>query len=308
MRKRDARAVRSGALALIPLALLASGCSIRALAVSALGNALASGGQTYARDDDPKLVESAIPFGLKTIEALIDQAPKHAGLLLAAASGFTQYAYAFVQEDADESESSNLAVATRDRARARALFVRARNYGLRGLEVRRPNFGTRLFKDPKSAVLELNRADVPFMYWTAAAWGSAIGLSKDQPEALGELSSVEVLIDRALELDEDFDHGAIHVILISYELARPPMGPDRFTRARQHFDRAVELSGGTLAAPYVALAEAVSVARADRAEFESLLDKALAIDPNRAPDVRLANLVSQRRARWLRTRVDELFF
>jgi len=31
--------------------------------------------------------------------------PQHAGLLLASASGFTEYAFAFIQEDADELEA-----------------------------------------------------------------------------------------------------------------------------------------------------------------------------------------------------------
>jgi predicted anti-sigma-YlaC factor YlaD len=52
----------------------------------------------------------------------------------------------------------------------------------------------------------------------------------------------------------------------------------------------------------------VSVAGPDRAEFERLLDRALAVDADAAPEFRLANLIAQRRAAWLRTRVDELFF
>jgi predicted anti-sigma-YlaC factor YlaD len=58
----------------------------------------------------------------------------------------------------------------------------------------------------------------------------------------------------------------------------------------------------------VTLAESVSVAVQDRAEFESLLDRALAVDADAAPEYRLANLIAQRRAAWLRTRVDDLFF
>jgi hypothetical protein len=45
------------------------------------------------------------------------------------------------------------------------------------------------------------KADVPSLYWTAACWGSAISLSKDQPDAIAEQPIVEALIDRAFELD-----------------------------------------------------------------------------------------------------------
>jgi len=74
-----------------------------------------------------------------------------------------------------------------------------------------------------------------------------------------------------------------------------------------HFDRAVSLTGGQQAGPFVALAEGVSVSRQDRREFESLLHRALAIDPDARPEWRLANLVVQRRARWLLSRADQLF-
>jgi predicted anti-sigma-YlaC factor YlaD len=69
----------------------------------------------------------------------------------------------------------------------------------------------------------------------------------------------------------------------------------------------VELTGEQLASPYVSLAETVSVSKQDRAEFESLLKRALAIDPNTKPEWRLSNIVMQRRARWLLSREDDLF-
>jgi hypothetical protein len=118
---------------------------------------------------------------------------------------------------------------------------------------------------------------------------------------------VEALIDRALELNESFDDGAIHSFLISYEPARQGAAGDPLERARRHFDRAWELSGGHQAGPLVSLAESVSIAARDRRGFQSLLERALAVDINARPEYRLANLVMQRRARWLLSRMDELF-
>jgi predicted anti-sigma-YlaC factor YlaD len=70
----------------------------------------------------------------------------------------------------------------------------------------------------------------------------------------------------------------------------------------------MELSGGTAASPMLSLAEAVSVEKQDKAEFVSLLNRALAIDVDSAPHMRLENVLAQRRARWLLERVDELFW
>ena len=65
-------------------------------ATNAVADAMADNGAVYAADDDMELVGAAVPFGLKTMEGLLAEVPEHRGLLLAAARGFTQYAYAYV--------------------------------------------------------------------------------------------------------------------------------------------------------------------------------------------------------------------
>ena len=292
----------------LPLLLvLLNGCSIKKMAINKLGDALSGSGTGFASDDDPELVKAAVPFSLKLIESLLAESPQHKGMLLAACSGFTQYSFAFVNQDADELEDTDIAAATRMRVRAKRLYLRARGYGLRGLEVKHPGFEQALRKNPKAAVKSATVSDVPLLYWTAAAWGSAISVSKDDPALVSDQIIVESLIDRALELDEDFDHGAIHGVLISYEMARQGVQGDPALRSKKHFDRAMELSGGKLASPLVSFAEAVSVQNQNRAEFQALLEKALAINPDAVPESRLQNLVAQRRARWLLGRVDDLF-
>src|SRR5213593_2770915 len=124
-------------VALCLLAALASGgCSIKKFAINKLGDSLANSGTTYAADDDPELVGQALPFSLKLVEGLLAEAPAHRGLLFAAASGFTEYAYVYVQQDADVLEGQDLERSTALRARARRLYLRARDYGLRGIEAR----------------------------------------------------------------------------------------------------------------------------------------------------------------------------
>jgi predicted anti-sigma-YlaC factor YlaD len=90
-------------------------------------------------------------------------------------------------------------------------------------------------------------------------------------------------------------------------MSRPNAGLQAEALARAHFSRAVELSAGKQAGPYVSLAESVCVEKRQRAEFERLLKQAIALDPGAQPEWRLANLVMQRRARRLLSRADELF-
>ncbi len=294
--------------ALLAFGLLAGpGCTtLKHTAVNQLGNALAESSSGFATDDDPELIRAAAPFSLKLIESLLAETPAHRGLRLAAASGFAQYAYVFLEQDADLLADQDYAGASLLRTRARRLYLRARDHGLRGLEATHEGFLRQLRADPKAAVRIAVAADVPLLFWTAAAWGAAITLSKDNADLIADQVRVEALIDRALELDERFEAGAIHAFLIPYEMARQGAAGAPAARARAHFDRAMELCAGGQAAPLVSLAEAVAVPQQDRAEFQALLQRALAIDPAAHPEWRLINLVMQRRARWLLARTDEL--
>lgn len=284
-----------------------SGCSIHGYAVNQFSNAVSRSGAVFASDDDPDLVKASSPFSLKLIESLLSENPRHRGLLLAATSGFTQYAFAFVQEEADETEARDLTEAEALRARARRLYLRAQGYGLRGLEAGHPGFSDALLAHPRAAAQGATKKDVPLLYWTACAWAKAISLSKDQPALVAQVPAMEALIDRALELDGSFDHGAIHGFLIAYEMSRQGAAGDPAARARQHFEQAMALSGGQEAAPLLAMAESVAVQKQDVQQFDSLLQQALAINPDAHRETRLVNLVMQRRARWLLSRKADLF-
>lgn len=300
---RIVRRILPSAISLLVL----SGCSIQTMAVNRIGDALAQGGTTFAADDDPDLVGEALPFSLKLMESLLAESPDHRGLLTATASGFTLYAYGFVERPGDEIASDEPEEAEYQRGRARRLYLRAKGYGLRGLDVAHPGFSSLLASDARAAVLAAKKDDVPLLYWTAASWGLAISLALDDPDMVADFPLVEALIDRALELDESWDGGTLHAFLVTYEQARMTGSGTAAERSQAHFDRAVQLSGGMLASPYVALAEAVTVKEQDHARFRELLETALAIDVDNRPEWRLANLLAQRRAQFLLDRIDELF-
>jgi hypothetical protein len=288
----------------VPLAL--SSCSVKRWAVRSVANALTGGVDVYGTDEDPELVRDALPFGLKTMESLLTVVPDHEGLLLALCQGFTQYSYAFVQAEGDLLVNSDYSRATRLHGRALRLYLRAHDYGLRGLERRHRGISAELQTDPVKAVARLEKRDLPLLYWTAASWGSAISLGKDRPELLADLPAIRALMERGLALDEGYDGGAIHEALILLDALPEAMGGSE-TRARGHFARAVELSKDTKASPYVTLATTVSVLRQDRREFEALLARALEFDPDRDPARRLVTIVLQRKARDLIERESDFF-
>ena len=290
------------------LALLAAttSCSINKMATKSVANSLTSGPDVFGTDDDPELIREAVPFGLKTMESLLQTLPKHRGLLLGLCRGFTQYGAGFIQPDAQTIEATDYARATAIRERALKLFLRARNYGLRGLELDHKGITQRLQTQPDQAAGEIKKPELPMLYWSAAAWGSAINLGKDRAELLADLGAVRALMARGLKLDETYDGGAFHEAMILLDALPKDMGGSP-ERAREHFKRAVELSKGRKASPYVTLAQSISVLTQNRREFRELLDQALAVDPNLDPSQRLATLIVQQQARDLLKREDDLF-
>jgi predicted anti-sigma-YlaC factor YlaD len=287
---------------------LTAGCSLKTYAINTVGNALASGNSVYETDDDLTLVGDALPFGLKLTESLLAQSPHHRGLLLTAVRGFALYSYGYVDWAASSAADEDLDRARELRQRARRLYLRAFGYGIRGLERSHPGLGTGLLRDPRAAVRAIGTkaGDVPFMYWSAASLGLAISASPGDAELLARLPEVEALLDRAMEIDEAWDEGALHEFKLVLAGAAPGV-PD-VPRIRKHYERAVELSRGRSASVHLAYAEAVSVPLQNAAEFRSLVQRALDVDPEETPERRLVNLLAHRRARWLAARADQLIF
>lgn len=298
--------MRTWALILAGGALL-SGCSLKHMALNAVADALSGNGDVFASDDDPELVRDAIPFGLKTYESILAELPEHRGLLQATASGFTQYSYAFVILEAERIEATDLARSRELRLRARKLFIRGRDYALRGLEVDHPGFAQRLREKPEAAVVEATAEDLGLLYWAGVSWAAALMANKDDLNLVAELPAAGALVARVLELDDAYERGSAHEFMISFEGSRSEAMGGSPKRARDHYRRAMELSLGKRASVPLALAEAVSVREQNLAEFRSLLDAALAVDPDAVPSQRLVNTLARRRAVWLKTRIPDLF-
>ncbi len=289
-----------------PLLLL--GCRTTGAKIAA--SAFTGSGDTFARDEDPELVRDAVPFALKTMESLLATIPDDVDLLRALAANFTQYGYAFVDQDADLAElDGKSAEARAGHERARKLFLRARDYGLRGLDELYPGISARLraARDLGPALARVKEKDADLLYWTAAAWALAIADGKSDMQLVSELPAPVAMMRRGLALDPTFEHGAFDEFFVTYEGGRSVADGGGPAVARAHMERALALSGGKKLGVRVAWAETVLVQGQDRAAFEAELRRVLAFDVDSAPEYRLANLIAQRRARALLAHLDDLF-
>lgn len=284
---------------MLALLLALAACSPRQLILQEAATALATQGQ--APEDDLVLAREASAFYLKLSESVLREIPSNVPLAGAVASGFTQYAYAFVQFDADRLDVKDARAAQKLRERAAKLYQRARRHAMTTLELHIPGFTKALASPTPQQWPSLAPDQVDLAYWAAASWGGQIALSKDQPHVVADLPLAMRLAQLAYAAAPQASRGALGSLMGTFEAARPGGSAQR---AVDYFDEAIGLDGRVSAAAYVAKAEAIALPAGDRPAFESLLKQALVTSATN-PD--LSNSVMRERALWLLDNTDDLF-
>jgi predicted anti-sigma-YlaC factor YlaD len=285
-------------------------CSLKKMAMNTVADTLAApeGGTVFTGDNDPELVGDAIPFAIKMYESIMASIPQHRQLRLRTGSIYIMYANAFLQTPANLLGEEEYKKQEFLMKRAKNLYLRGRDILLEALEQKFPGFIENLNKKRyELALASVTKEDVPFLYWSAAGWLGAFAIDPFDMKLGLTVPRAAAMMDRALLLDERFRQGAIHEFYVLYYGSMPDyMGGD-FKKARHHFKKAVEKSGGKSSSAYLALATSVVVKEQKPDEFKMLLEKVLSIDPEADADNRLVTILNQRQARWLLDHIDDFF-
>jgi predicted anti-sigma-YlaC factor YlaD len=290
----------------ICLLFLLASCSINKLAINKISDALAGGGanDVFLGDTDPELVGDAVPFAIKMYETLLNQNPNHPGLILTTGSLFVMYASAYVQGPAEMLPAEKYDEKGRQLDRAKKLYLRGTAILERGINNKYPGL---LSGEAglEGQLAKIKKEDVSLFYWYAAGTLSAYALN---PFDLGlgmRVPLISALMNRAYELDGDFN-GLDDFFLLFYASLPEGMGGDP-EKAELHYKRALEKSKGLSVSPYVSYAQAVAVPAQNYEIFKENLQAALAIDASADPSNTLVNIINQRKARYLLGKAEELF-
>jgi predicted anti-sigma-YlaC factor YlaD len=287
-----------------------NGCSINKMATKAVANALTGAGAStvFTGDSDPRLVGDALPFAIKIYEALLDMQPDHQGLILTTGSLFVMYANAFVQGPAEMLPRTEYRERREERERARLLYLRSVTILRSGLDKKYPGFNEAGREGKLDSYLaRTQKADVPLLYWTVAGSLAAYSLDPFNLELGMRIPELSAMLQRAYELDPEFNDGALDDFYVLFYASLPPfLGGDK-TKADIHFNLALERSKGMSAGPYVTYAQAVSIPAQDYETFKKYLELALAVDPDANPANRLVNIISRRKAQFLLDHAPDYF-
>jgi predicted anti-sigma-YlaC factor YlaD len=284
----------------LPLAaLVCTNCSINNMVANALTSNV--GGTVFTGDSDPELVGDALPFAIKMFEALLDSTPKHQGLMLTTGSLFVMYANAFIQGPAEMLEVENWQEREAALDRAKQLYLRGNAILYRALDTKYKGFINAVAQeDTREAMLKkCKKEDVSLLYWAVAGGLAAFSLDVLDFDLSVHLPEWSAMILRAYELDPDYGGSALDEFLIIFYAALPELlGGDK-EKAKFHYQRVMEKTGGNSAGAYVSYAQSICISAQDYETYKDCLEKALAIDPDADISNRLITIISQKKARWL---------
>ncbi|MDR3312296.1 MAG: TRAP transporter TatT component family protein [Spirochaetaceae bacterium] len=190
-------------------------------------------------------------------------------------------------------------------------YLRGRDKILGALDKKYPGFREDILSgDPtavKNAAGRLGEGDIKAAYWAGAGWLGAFSLDPMNMDLFSTIAGAPALLERGLELDPEFGHGAIHDVLQAwYASALPDMGGD-IDRALWCYGESLRISGGKLPGPYVTYAQSICVPQQDAAGFQDALNKALATKPGEISGTRMAANINRKKARWLLDHRDNYF-
>lgn len=244
-----------------------------------------SGIQVVYQEEDLKIAEQFLANNLKMVEILLSGDPENPKLNLIAAQGFGAFAMAFVEDENPD--------------RAARLYRRGLTYSFRSLPKSR-RFGlTTKPSDLEVLLKKYTEKDVPALFWVGFNWGSYVLQHLDDPRTLVNLSKVEMIMHRVMELDETYNFAGVHLFYGSFYAARPPILGGNPEKGRSHFEKNLEITNNSFYLTKYFLARYYAVQVQDRELFDTLLNEILELDLDSYPDIKLMNALAKKKAEHL---------
>lgn len=275
---------------LLLCAVMFTGCA--SIMVPAVAGPLVDG---LPYQEDVQLVCDGAPSYLLMLDSLLVASPRDPALLLKAAQAYT--AYADVSVECGQAQ------------RAVILSEKARRYG-RSLLF--PQEEDAAFLDgplPQftEALKGFGRSEVERLFWGGFSWAGWIRYQGGSAAAMADLVKVEKIMQRVLELDENYYYGGAHIFLGFYYGARPALYGGNPESSAAHFERALAISGRELLAVQVAYAETYAQLTFNRQLYEELLNEVLRFQLAEAPEHTLSNQLAKLKAGRLLEEIDTRF-
>lgn len=269
--------------------------------LSSCGQLISNAKQEFAEDlsatilsfDDPETIKKGVPTYLILISSLIRGEPENADLLESGAKLYGAYASSFT----DSAESK------------KALAKRAFDYASRAMCIRSEKFctvKTLSYSEFIILLTSVEKSQAEHLFVFASSWAGVIEANSSDWNAVAELPKVKAGIQRVLDLDETVNNGNAHLYMAVMESLLPPTLGGKPALAKQHFDRAIEISKGHNLMAKVLYAEKYARMMFDRELHDALLKQVINAEAG-PQDQMLVNTLAKQKAAELLIDADDYF-
>ena len=272
-------------------ALSLSGCaSLMSSAASGLADSVSD---SVLNQDDPETAKAALPTFMVLLDGMVRDNPNDPDLL---ASGATLYA-------------SYGAIFAEDPVRASRLTSRARRYAGKAMcETYEPacGWGNATYDEFVASLDGIGPDDAEYLYTYGFASLAYLRAHSDDWNSLAELPQMEALFRRYIEISGDEGHGAAYTFMGILLTLRPPALGGEPERAREYFEKAIELTGGKDLGVKVEFARGYAKMLYERELHDRLLNEVVAADPYQ-DGYTLSNVLAQEQAMEMLAQADDYF-
>lgn len=244
----------------------------------------------------PAFVGTALPFIVKIDKNKLKHRPDDDSLRLKAGSYNIMYANAFIERPARMLPPAKFEKRERE-------LARAKRYYLSGAKILRDRLEK---KYPGLNPAQVKKEDVAAVYWLAAGELCAYSIDPFDIDLGLHIPQLAALIGRAYQLDPDFGVSTLDEFYISFYAGLPPALGGDVAKAKTHFKRAVEKTGGKTPGPYLSYVDGIAITEQDREKFDEYLNKIINIDVSKidGDTDRLAAKLAQKKAKYYLDNAD----
>ena len=216
-----------------------------------------------------------------------------------------EYGFGIIMEHADRLIDVDYSSALDNYKKANIIFKDARDSGISILNDRYSNFNEWI---RRGVELQFTNNDIIDLYWLAAAYGGAISSSRGDPFELIHLPKVGRILRKCIELDPEWNNGAVYSAMMSFTSTRTDISEDLLRDSVDfYFNKAILYSDSLDAGPFLAYAESIHKTYQERKEFEDKLNYVINMKTKSRSRYELPNLIAKNRAEWLLSKTDDYF-
>ena len=272
-----------------------SACSMAELTVKASMPMIEGGMLALNREPDLLLAEAAMPPNIELMEGMLINAPNNEELRNYAAQAYYGYAYGFI-EDSNPQRAANF-------------YKRGLNHALFNLEksgLNQSHLSGNL-EELQNKLNEFDEDELSALFWAASNWAKWINLNRDKAEAIADLPKTVMLMQRVIDIDENFFMAGPHIFFGVYHGSRSPMLGGNFDLSKLHFDKARKINNNQLLIVDLLQAEYLDRQKFDQPAFHKRLNTIINSPASSNADFVMINNIAKRKAERLLKKESQWF-